>query len=120
MKLVLEQFLARALATLWAGFWLWFFVVESLYYHTPLPVMALWVTLGLFFVLLTVMAWRRETVGGALLAAVGIAASVVYAWRPPPDLSLRVVLATTAMFGVPPFVAGVLFLLHHRTVSLRR
>jgi hypothetical protein len=105
MKVVLEQLLARALAVLWAG---------------PLPVMALWVALGLLFVFVTVLAWRWETVGGALLAAVGIAASVVYAWRPPPDLPLPVVLATTAMFGVPPFVAGVLFLLHHRTVSLKR
>lgn len=120
MKLVLEQILARALAVLWAAFWLWFFAVESLYFHTPVLVRALWVALGLLFVVLTIAAWRWEAAGGALLAGIGIAMGGIYAWHPPAHLPLRGVILTTAMFSVPPFVAGTLFLSHHRTATLRR
>ncbi|MFB3778892.1 MAG: hypothetical protein ACE141_14840 [Bryobacteraceae bacterium] len=35
-------YLARVLALGWAAFWLFFFVVESLVYRTPAPVMASW------------------------------------------------------------------------------
>jgi len=106
--------LARALALLWAGFWLFFFVAESLAWHTPWHVTAAWTALGVLFVLLAVAPWRWEATGGALLIAAGAAAGVAYAIWPPAGLPLSARLATDLAFCGPPVVAGILFLMHRR------
>jgi hypothetical protein len=49
-------FIARVLALLWAGFWLCFFVVESLAWHTPALVVSTGAGLGLGFVILALAA----------------------------------------------------------------
>lgn len=110
-------FTARALALLWAGFWLFFFVAESLAWRTPLHVMMIWVTLGLVFLLVTVVAWRWEATGGVLLLVVAFVAGIAYAMRPPADLPALSVAITTVVLSVPPLVAGILFLLHHRAAA---
>jgi hypothetical protein len=46
---LLHVLLARALALLWAGFWMFFFVAESWAWHTPVPVALPWVGVGLLF-----------------------------------------------------------------------
>jgi hypothetical protein len=109
--------LARGLALLWAGFWLFFFVVESLAWHTSVGVMAEWVGAGLFFVLVATVAWHREFAGGLLLVAVGVLAGSAYAMRPPAGLPAGSRVMTTVVFGVPPILAGILFLFHHRAAS---
>jgi DNA-binding transcriptional LysR family regulator len=109
----LRTLLARGLALLWAGFWLFFVVAESLAWHTPIAVMAPWVGAGLLFVLLAVFAWRSELTGGVLLVVTGALAGLTYLTWPPAGLSPVVRLVTAAMLGVPPILAGVLFLTHH-------
>ncbi len=65
---------ARGLALLWAGFWMFFFVAESVVWQTPVGLMLPWVGVGLLFVLAALTPWRWETVGGILLATVGLLA----------------------------------------------
>jgi hypothetical protein len=105
---------ARGLALLWAGFWLVFFVVESWVWHTPVNVMASWVALGLFFMLVAVVAWRWEVTGGLLLIVVGALAGLAYAIWAPEGLPPVSRLITTIVFSGPPILAGVLFLVHRR------
>jgi hypothetical protein len=106
--------LARAVALLWAGFWLFFFVVESTVWHTAANVMAWWVGLGLFFVVVALVPWLWEASGGLLLVAVGLLAGLAYAIWSPAGLAPLSRLITTIVFGAPPVLAGILFLLHHR------
>lgn len=106
--------LARALALAWAGFWLFFFTVESLVWHTPARVMLFWTLVGLLFVLLAAAPWRWEVTGGLLLVVAGLLAGPAYAIWSPPQLTLLSRVITTVLLAGPPLVAGVLFLRHHR------
>ncbi len=103
--------LARALALLWAGFWMFFFVVESAVWHTPVPLALPWVAVGLLFIFSALLPWRWEMIGGLLLVVVGLSAGVVHAiWWPSR-------LLTTVVFSAPPIAAGILFLIHRRSVT---
>lgn len=110
----LVELCARVLALLWAGFWIYFFVAESLATGTPLRVSLLWVSVGLLFLLLAFVPWRWELMGGMLLAVLGVAAALGYAILAPQHLTVGVRALTAATFGVPPLLAGVLFLVHRR------
>jgi hypothetical protein len=113
------EFSARALALLWAGFWVFFFIAESLAWHTPIDRMAMWVGLGLLFLVAALAGWRWEVVGGALLITVGVAAAIAYAVWGPRELRFTVRMITLVVFGVPPVVAGALFLVHHHGIRSR-
>jgi hypothetical protein len=110
MKLPLAL-LARALALLWAGFWMFFFVVESAVWHTPVSLALPWVGVGLLFIFSALVPWRWEMIGGLLLVVIGLSAGVVHAiWWPSR-------LLTTVAFSAPPLAAGILFLTHRRSVT---
>jgi len=108
--------LARALALLWAGFWMFFFVAESWEWHTPVLVALPWVGVGLLFVFLALVPWRWERTGGLVLVIVGLSAGVAYAIWAPPRLPLASRALATLAFSGPPLVAGILFL---KTAGLR-
>jgi hypothetical protein len=110
--------LARALALSWAGFWMVFFLAESAAWHTPVPVALPWVGMGLLFVFLALVPWRWEMTGGLLLVVVGLSAGVAYAIWSPPQLSTGSRVLTTVVFGAPPLAAGILFLMHRRSVMI--
>lgn len=105
--------LARALALLWAGFWMFFFVVESWSWHTPLGHALLWAGAGLLFILLALIPWRWERLGGILLVVVGFAAAVAYAIWSPASLPAPSRLLTALLMGGPPIAAGTILLMHH-------
>jgi hypothetical protein len=109
--------LARALAVLWAAFWLFFFVAESLAFRTPALVAAPWVGVGLLFLVLALVPCRWERGGGFLLVGAGVALGAAYPiWAPPePSVLSRVI--TTAILSGPPLLAGMLLLQHHRTLA---
>jgi len=115
----LTRLLAGGAALLWAGFWLFFIVAESMAWRTPLALMAPWVAVGLLFVLLAVFAWRSERTGGMLLVLAGTIAGLTYLTWPPAGLPATVRLGTAIMLGVPPIVSGLLFIAHHHAVSGR-
>jgi hypothetical protein len=62
------------------------------------------------------VAWRWEVTGGVLLLIVGLTVGIAYAVSPPPQLPLVAVLITTVVFSAPPLLAGILFLLHQRSL----
>ncbi len=114
MRLRLDLF-ARALALLWAGLWMLFFIVESWVWHTPLLMALPWVGVGLVFVLVALAACRWGAMGGIPLVAAGLSAAVGYAiWAPPAVGTASRVLSTVA-FGLPPLAAGILLLASRRT-----
>ncbi len=110
-------YVARVLALLWAGFWIFFFVAESWAWHTPALMAAPWVGAGLLFVILALAPWRWEATGGLLLAVVGLLVGVAYAIWAPSWLPLDSRVITSVVFSGPPLLAGILFLMHHRAVT---
>jgi len=108
---------ARTLALSWAGFWTFFFVAESAAWHTPVSVAMLWLGLGLLFVVISLAAWHWEITGGLLLMAVGLGAAIAYVIWTPPNVPFISRVFTTVVGSVPPVVAGILFLMHHRTMT---
>jgi len=111
------EYLARALALLWAGFWTFFFIAESLAWHTPLGRVTTWVAVALASVIVALMPWRREVSGGLALIVVGVLAALTYAIFGPRELSLATRVTTLLAFGVPSVTAGALFLIHHHGVT---
>lgn len=110
-------FIARVLALLWAVFWLFVFVAESLAWRTPALVAAPWVGAGVLFVLVALTPWRWEVTGGILLVVVGLLIGVAYAIWAPPGLPLASRVISIIVLGGPPLVAGILFVRHHRPVT---
>lgn len=110
-------FMARALALVWALFWLSFFILESLAWHTPALIMVSWAGLGVLFVMLALLPWRKERAGGVLLASAGLVCGAAYVIWATSRLPLASRVMTTLVLGGPPLVAGILFVKHHRTVA---
>jgi hypothetical protein len=110
-------FIAHVLALLWAVFWLFVFVAESLVWSTPALVAAPWVGVGLLFVILALAPLRWEVVGGVLLVVVGLLIGVAYAIWAPPGLPLAGRVITIVVLSGPPLVAGILFLRHHGALT---
>jgi hypothetical protein len=110
-------FIARVLALLWALFWLFFFIAESLAWRTPPLVTAPWVSVGLLFVILALMPPRWEVTGGVLLVVVGMLLGVAYAIWAPPGLSPASRVITIVVLSGPPPGSGIILLRHHRCLS---
>jgi hypothetical protein len=112
--------LARALALLWAGFWLFFFVVESIAWQTPVGAMMPWVAAGVFFAVVALVPCRWEFGGALLLASVGAVAAIAYAIWSPVGLPTISRALTLGLLGGPPIIAAVLFLIEHRAAISKR
>jgi len=117
---------ARALALLWAGFWIYFFVGSVMVEPTPAHVIAVGSVVLLLFVILALVPWRWEATGGLLLVVMSLLIGVTYAIasaaivrRDGSRLPLAVRVITTVVFTGPPLVAGILFLIHHRSATAR-
>lgn len=111
--------MARALALLWAGFWIFFFLAEAWAWHTPARGVAFWGGIGLLFVILALLPWRWEVTGGLVLLLLGLLIGVVYSIWSPPRLPVVGRAITTLALSVPPLLAGIIFLIHHRAVTTR-
>jgi len=103
---------ARVLAMLWAAFWTWFGLASGIaeglspagvLVHTAVP--------GLFFVLLLLVAWRWEPLGGILLVLAGLLIAVAYplVFRGKP---LPMTISVLLTMALPALLAGILFLAH--------
>lgn len=102
---------ARVLAVVWAGFWIWFGLASGLGEGLdPLGVLMHTVVPGGIFGLLAILAWRREALGGSLLLAVGILAAVFYPLRVRGWRAFYLPILLT--MALPPLVAGGLLLWH--------
>ena len=112
--------IARVLALLWAGFWIWFFVAEGWAWRSPWRVMAFWSGVGLAFMILALVPWRWETSGGVLLVVASLLIGVGYTIWFTPRVPFTSRAITTLVFSGPPLIAGILLLTHSRALSARR
>jgi hypothetical protein len=112
--------MARALALLWAGFWIWFFVAECWAWRSPWRAMAFWTAVGLAFSILALLPWKWQKTGGVLLVVSGLLIAVGYARWSTARLPFTSRAITTLLFGGPPLVAGILFLIHPGTLRAQR
>ena len=117
---------ARALALLWAGFWIYFFVGSVVVEPPAGHVMVVGAAVLLLFVILALVPWRWEAAGGLLLVVMSLLIGVTYAIasgaiirRDGSRLPVAIRAITTAVFTGPPLVAGILFLIHRRSVTAR-
>lgn len=117
---------ARALALLWAGFWIFFFVASVVVEGVSGHVILVGALVLLLFVILALVPWRWEATGGLLLVVMSLVIGVTYAIASAAivrsdgsRLPLAVRAITTVVFTGPPLLAGILFLRHHLSVTAR-
>jgi hypothetical protein len=119
---------ARALALLWAGFWVFFFVGSVMVEPTYPRALVVGSVVLLLFAILALVPWRWEAARGLLLVIMSLLIGATYAiasasfFRRNDGSRLPLVVRAigTLSFAGPPLVAGILFLLHrHRTVNTR-
>jgi hypothetical protein len=101
---------ARLLALAWSGGWLFFGLASGIGERLqPAGVLLHGLLPGGFFLVTTLVAWRWESIGGALLVIEGIAVLVAY-----PILFHRMttetILFVLVTMALPPLVAGLLLL----------
>ena len=115
---------ARALALLWAGFWIFFFVASVVVEPTPGRNIVLGAGVLLLFLILVLVPWRWEATGGVLLVVMSLLVGAIYAITSAAivradgtRLPAAIRAITTVVFTVPPLVAGIVFLMHHRSAA---
>ena len=109
---------ARALALLWAGFWIFFAVGSSIVEPPPAGMVPRIAAAGLLFLVLAVLPWRWAAAGGVLLVLTGLFFAVAYPMAYS-HLPLAIRMMTAVTLAGPPLAAGFLFLLHHRAAAGR-
>ena len=109
--------IARVLVACWAGLWSLFLLINLVVGLVPGSRVPLrwegvaFIALALAVVVTpTLLAWRREAAGGAVLVMVGVATAAYGILRPPGRLSGGGLLEALLMQALFPIVAGVLFL----------
>ena len=113
MKVHVLTLSARLLALAWAGFWMFFFVVESVVTHAPIRNAMGWIAFGLILCFVALIPWRWETAGGFLLVGLGVTGGIAYGLWSPAGLHIVAVVLTILVYTAPALVAGGLFLLDH-------
>jgi hypothetical protein len=107
--------IARTLAILWSLFWVWFGIASAIFEQLDTAGRILHVAVpGLFFVVLVLIVWRWEALGGGLLLLAGAAICVAYPLLFGPRFAWPVVAMVLLTMALPPLLAGVLFLVHWR------
>ena len=103
-------FVGRAIATVWAGFWAWFIILELASERFPLEGLIHGGIPLCLAVIATVIAWRWSRPGGLLLLIEGLALACLmgsgYLHPRSPSAALFLFLALAA----PPIMSGLLIL----------
>jgi hypothetical protein len=111
------DFSARMTALLWALFWIFFFVVESIAWQTPVRMVLLWAGLGVIFIFVAFVPFRREALGAVLLIVAGLAVGAAYSVWSPPQLNRAGRMITFLVLSLPPIASGTLLLVHRRSAK---
>lgn len=104
--------LARMIAGVWAFFWTWFGMASGIAEGMTIPGTLFHMAPGLVFTALTWFAFRNEMLGGLFLLVASLLMFIYYplfAGVGTPG----VIAASALLLGLPPLVAGLLFLIHH-------
>jgi hypothetical protein len=110
----LPRILARGIASLWAGFWVWFaglYLVGGLFTKSAGPVRWEGVAMCALVIALAVtaagLAWRHERIGGIVLLLLGVAIVVVTLAHPPGGVRGLAGAADALLYtALVPLVAG--------------
>ena len=101
------KYIARIIALVWAGWWVFFGLASGIgegldpigvVIHTAVP--------GLIFLVLAIIAWLRQDIGGALLVLAGLVIMVIYPLMARGSLSISTILVAMALLALPPLIAG--------------
>ena len=101
------KYIARIIALVWAGWWVFFGLASGIgegldpigvVVHTAVP--------GLIFLVLAIIAWLREDIGGALLVLAGLVIMVIYPLMARGSLSISTILVAMALLALPLLIAG--------------
>jgi hypothetical protein len=104
--------LARLIAGVWAFFWTWYGMASGIAEGHTIPGTLVNMAPGIAFTALTWIAFRHEMLGGAFLL---LASFLMFVYFPlfAGAGSPSVIVASALLLGLPPLVAGLLFLIYH-------
>jgi len=109
------RYIARALALIWAGWWVLFGVASGIeeklnppgiLIHSAVP--------GLIFLASVITAWRWESVGGVILLLEGLFVCIAYPTTMGKRFPLSTIFCVLVTMALPPLIAGLLFLVSRR------
>lgn len=104
-----KRYLARAVALIWAGWWVLFGLASAfsegisptgVLLHTAVP--------GLIFLLSAVIAWRWDVIGRNLLIGEGLLIFIAYPAVALGQISLISIVVVLITMALPPLIAGIL------------
>jgi hypothetical protein len=116
--------IARAIAAVWAGFWMFFGIASSIGegLHLPGAIMHVLVP-GLIFAGIALFAWRWQMHGAVVLIVSGALVMIIYPLVVGGRFPLSTVGFVLLTMALPPLVAGILLLIdarkHPRTFSFK-
>ncbi len=107
---------ARLVVVCWAAFWTYFLGANLIDNSSTAPASEklkgyIFIISGLLLVWsLTILAWRKQKIGGLMLLILGALLFTAYLIFPPQNIQIADRLTTAFLLGALPFVGGVLFL----------
>lgn len=106
--------LARILALIWAGFWLFFGLASGLNENLGFLVIFLRIAIpGLVFFISAIIAWHWGKTGGIILVLQGLLILIGYPFTSN-NISLIGMIGVLLFMVLPPLIAGVLFFVEAR------
>ena len=113
-KLYWQNYAARIIAGLWAGFWIFF----ALSHIVGIGITAadLMIVAGFTFVFLAsaLIPWRWEMSGGILLLVEGMIIGIFYPIMVRDNFSIQTIIFIELTLALPPVLAGFLFVIHKK------
>jgi hypothetical protein len=107
--------IAVVLALSWAGFWTFFGIASGIAERvSPVGVLYHSIFPGLIFLVSAIVAWRWGFIGGILLIVESLLVFVAYPIMFG-QMPLLIMVFTLLTLALPPLIAGLLFLVSHRT-----
>ncbi len=109
-------YIARAVAFVWAAFWLLFGIAAGVEEGLRLTGLIMHVLFpGVLFLMIALFAWRWPVHGSIVLMLCGLAVLVLYPLEMRGAASLSTMIFVVLTMGVPPLLAGALMFIHART-----
>ncbi|MBM3735825.1 MAG: hypothetical protein FJW39_08575 [Acidobacteria bacterium] len=105
--------MARLISGVWAFFWTWFGMASGIAEGAGIPGTLVHMAPGLLFTALVWTAWRHETAGGLALLMASFLVFVYYPFLAGPHLATHVAVASVLLLGLPPLIAGMMFVMYH-------
>jgi hypothetical protein len=103
--------LARVLASVWAGWWIFFGLASSLAAGlSPAEVLLYTVVPGLIFLVSAVVLWQQEVMGGLILLLEGLIILIGYPMVVSGDFPPGVIIFVVSTMALPPLISGFLCL----------